>query len=258
MSSSFLVNLNCCRICGETFDEMINLFATQNNGDSAAEAITRYTQLTVQQSDDRPTHICLECSRKLNDVHEFWKLANSSEEKFRQMILVQQTTFPAAIESVYLKENVEEANLLDNECGIEFNADYEMDMVCDIESENIVDEIEELKVFENPILEYCDEANISEKLDDNETEILLPCFVVIKRLTADAVEQKNRLSNELQTDSQTNENAEKKSKIKYAKRSSVNCSFQCQKSKEHKNEKCEQLKKHFNLFFFNMAFNTQK
>lgn len=192
MNSPYLVNLNCCRICSETSNKMIRLFRRQTSGISPAEVITRCTKLSIQQSDDRPTQICLECNRKLNDVYEFWELAISSEEKFQQMTSAQQTKHPKAIESVFLVENEEkgkyhllnEANSCENECESKKNAlNYVMDTNYDVKSEHIDVDTEQEKDFENILANFGGEKNILVKSDKEETE----------KLNAETIEQTRQL-----------------------------------------------------------------
>lgn len=70
-----------CRTCAIESKNLKSLF-TLEHGTTFAEMLYYCTQLSIYDTNERPTGICQLCIPKLNSSFEFCKLVRNSEEKF--------------------------------------------------------------------------------------------------------------------------------------------------------------------------------
>lgn len=79
-----------CRVCGKNSNKMISLFGIRKKGLTLADMLGICIQSTVQQSDRMPSNVCNQCLANLEIAFDFHKQAKASEERFRQILSMEE------------------------------------------------------------------------------------------------------------------------------------------------------------------------
>lgn len=94
--------LNICRICAKKSSDTLGLFGIRKQGILLADMISVCTEIKIQQTDNRPSNICVKCISQLVSAFEFRKMAQDSEKKFQSM--------PVPSEFICMSSDIDDAD----------------------------------------------------------------------------------------------------------------------------------------------------